>query len=677
MWCYNGQVMADPEELPSLIKQLVEVKKSKKQPSEVRHVMINRLRYFGLDIIQVLHTLGYIESDTSTDKMPSHSYTYLIGDNLCFYNIKIKYSKRYIVTIIDLDNLLSISNPQDIVDTWGDGDLTVKSLADSYKKAISDLLLMTGIHRKIPITIAGAARRVYFRDTQKHYDCKDCTKFFDGAENYFRGAYHGGLNLYKDNGHIRVYNNVTCYDVNSLYPYVMAYRPYPVGRPWAVAPEDLIKIDRRAKKGQVYYYIHIKTSFKLKPGHPPCVCMSRNDPNRWLYDRMWMTDSRVTKPDGTKNKDYKIIDLYLTQTDFKLFLKCYDVMSLDIIDIWCFQAKMGLFKEYVDRWYNLKKTSTGGRKRVAKIMLNSLSGSMARRTDYINGRVIFDSRDIAEIKYDKIKSKHPSCFVHIGAAITSYAREIIVNKIIDNYDNWLYTDTDSLHLAGDQTVNVPISDNIGDFKVEHKYQEICYYQLKEYIYKEENIYHLTMAGVERRDTEDISNYLSHRNPTNDYWVTGKKEYVDGWKSLFTSDNKMIDMYKIHIPVSYTSRKDWFDTDISYTWITYYNDNVQIDKVPVVVKVKPTSVKDLRDRDKKKSEYWDKTHKDDKTLSIREWLTEIAIREKQMIESKKDDFKTQQAKTRYKTGQALTYDDKVRLGLVWVHVDDKDVPFYNS
>lgn len=657
VWSINGGIPFQPEEIPSKLKDMIEVKKHKKDKTENRTIFVNRLRYFGLDIIQVLHILGYRESkEHNLKKMESKSYTYLIGDNLCFYSIRIKYTKRYNVTIIDLDNFLSISNPTDIVNTWGKGkSVTVQNLGVSYIRSIQDMIKLSGIKRKIPVTLSGVARRIFIRDRQKYFDCRDCSKFFEGAEPFFRAAYHGGVNLEKDSTYIQEYGEGIVLDVNSLYPYVMSEGVYPVGKPWSISEDKFQETVKLARDRKVYFFVRIQTSFELKPNGIPCVAMYQKDPQRWFHDKQFMTDSRLVNPDQSRGS-LKEITLTLTQTDFFLFTENYDIKSIKFVSCVVFQAKRGLFTDYVNTWYQLKENSEGGIRRVSKMFLNSLSGSMARRVDYINGLVYFDERDEAQIKYIKTKSNNPKCYVHIGAAITSYARSYIIKFIKSNYDRWLYTDTDSLHLIGkDIPKDVIIGDSIGQFKVEKDFDSICYYGLKEYGYHDSTGYHFTMAGVEKRDTDNLSKYLNHQSHTIDTWVNGKKEDIKGMKELFRSSNKLIDVFYTKFPVSFQNRIDWFNIKYTNTWKSFYQgDKVVKKSKPVFVKGIATTVKAEKERDEKARIWYEKKHKNQSPKPLEEWLQEMAIKEKQLSQITKEEWKREKA---IKNGDFYTVTEK--------------------
>lgn len=640
VWSINGNAPFYPENFPSKLSEILQVKKHKGDKTENRIVFINRLRYFGLDVIQVLHVLGYTESlQHSFKEMESKSYTYLIGDNLCFYSIRVKYSKRYTVTFIDLDNFLSMSTPSDIINTWSDDkSILVDNLSKAYVNAVRDLIHLSGIRERMPTTLSGIARRVFFRDRQKYYDCKNCSRFFDGAEPYFRGAYHGGLNLIKDSVHINKYGQGIVLDVNSLYPYVMRNGIYPVGKPWEVQKEQFWETVKKAKDGLVYFFIRIKTSFELKENGIPCVALYQKDEQRWCHDRQFMKDSRIVRPSGLRGKLTEV-QLTLTQTDFFLFLENYDIKSIEFVSCVAFQGKKTLFTDYVDNWYELKQQSTGGYRRIAKMMLNSLSGSMARRVDYINGTVYFDDKDQAQIKYDRKYADNPKCYVHIGAAITSYARCYLIKRIKSNYDRWLYSDTDSLHLIGSEIPdNITVSDNLGAFKLEEEFDSICYYGLKEYGYHDTDGYHFTMAGIEKRDTVNLERFCNQETGTNDDWIQGEKDDVKGMKDLFRSADKLLDLYYMRYPVTLTVRSSWFNVSSMDSWKSFYVIERDTKKKPVKIRSINTTVKHEREKDEKAAKYYDKKHEKDKPLPLNEWFQKVAQREDQINQEKKEEFR---------------------------------------
>lgn len=608
-----------PDEMPVYMRSMFEVIKHKGDKEEHKTVYINNLRKFGLDVITILDILNYSEYTGPEKDMPSRSYNYLIGDNACVYYIYVKYSKRYTCKIVDIDNFTSISDPRVVLDTWH-GDDTIQGYVKAYTGLIKDMYTMLGLphKKKIPFTIAGLARMDYFDDEQKYLDCKNTVEFFEGSDDYFRSAYHGGLNI--SNGHTNhaKVDSVTVYDVNSLYPYVMAGGVYPVGSPWKVKEEQLREYIDLIREGRVYMFIRIKTALRLKPNGIPCIALSKKDPDRWKHDRQWLYDSAFVYPDGRRNKRLDRVELTLTQTDYFLLLENYDLYETKFVSAYAFQGKK-IFENYVSKWYGLKKMSDSGIRRISKIMENSLAGSMARRTEYINGRVEWDERGVPYIKYIKTTSDNPRTYVHIGAAITSYARRVIINGIKANRDTWLYTDTDSLHLAGSPK-GISIGPELGQYKIEHTFDNVYYIGDKQYIYQESGKYRIVMAGLETKDANEIETYINHETGGRDLWTGGK--HADEWRSVWKSENIYEDLDGAYIPASFTYKTGIFDYRYKGTW-----QHIGMDKSTpdgVYIKTHSTSIPDERERDRKAVEWWNKTKKKD-PLPLDKWLENVTNR----------------------------------------------------
>jgi hypothetical protein len=142
-------------------------------------------------------------------------------------------------------------------------------------------------------------------------------------------------------------------------------------------------------------------------------------------------------------------------------------------------SKANIFNEYVDHFFNIKRTSAGVEKAIAKLHLNGLYGYFGRRQDlietvnvnnnnitsYLSTRIVKDILNINEeystlllsanlnpdalIKLNmicesnlKIVTKFVMSNVAIAAAVTSYARiHMIYYKLLPGT---VYTDTDSI-----------------------------------------------------------------------------------------------------------------------------------------------------------------------------------------------------------------------------------------
>jgi hypothetical protein len=218
-------------------------------------------------------------------------------------------------------------------------------------------------------------------------------------------------------------------------------------------------------------------------------------------------------------------------------------------------SKIDLFNDYVDHFYNIKKTSTGSKKFIAKMHLNQLYGIFGRRKDiietinihrkdldlYLATRII---KTIIEIDKDKlillvqsnlntdIIEKLNNFFetnfinkfvtiknnVAIASAVTSYSRIHMIPYKID--DNVLYTDTDSIFTTKKLSDNLIDNNKLGYMKDELQgkvIKEAYFLGIKQYgyYYKDNNeiIEKSVFAGVTRNSLTFNEIKQIHNNKT--------------------------------------------------------------------------------------------------------------------------------------------------------------------
>ena len=278
----------------------------------------------------------------------------------------------------------------------------------------------------------------------------------DTIGSYIRRSYRGGWCYVVDGKRNKIHHNGTTADVNSLYPSMMhseSGNKYPIGQPqfWIgnYIPDE-------AKDGNHYYFIRIKTQFKIKPKYLPCIQVKGSPyyrPNEWLktsdiYSRVdHEYHSKITGLNGDIVP--ASVTLTLTQTDFELIREHYYLMNCEILDGCYFRAISGLFDEYIDKYKEIKINSKGAVREIAKLFLNNLYGKMATSTD--------SSFKVAYLKDDKslgyttiIKNDKKPGYIPIGSAITSYARNFTIRAAQKKYygvkkRGFIYADTDSIH----------------------------------------------------------------------------------------------------------------------------------------------------------------------------------------------------------------------------------------
>lgn len=281
-------------------------------------------------------------------------------------------------------------------------------------------------------------------------------KAYHGGYSYVNPLYRGlnkSLDHIKSN-HVRqmLLNNIgeektneyyknptgTVLDVNSLYPYVMASDEcrYPIGVPhvikgnWSDQSQDF-------KDMYDTYFIHFTCSFDIKPGKVPCVQI-KNDKRFYARDYQTTTDDLE-------------VELTLFCKDLDRFLDTYDVEDFNVIDCICFQSASGkeLFGEYVDHWMDLKikakKEKNPVLKTIAKLFLNSLYGRFAKAF-YVTNKWAEVSNDMVMMHNGEEHFMETFSYLPVGAAITSYAREVTLTAINLVGEFFVYTDTDSIHI---------------------------------------------------------------------------------------------------------------------------------------------------------------------------------------------------------------------------------------
>ena len=208
-----------------------------------------------------------------------------------------------------------------------------------------------------------------------------------GSENageYIRKSYRGGWCYLVEGKANKVYNKGLTADVNSLYPSMMSSESnnrYPVGLP------NFWKgnfIPKQAMFGHTFFFIRIKTRFYLKEGMLPTLQIKGNMlyPPREMLRTSDIYDSEKGKyyPFYTENGEIKeaIAELTLTQMDFELLKKHYELVDLEILDGCWFYTEPDIFDEYIDKYKRIKLTSKGAKKEEAKLFLNNFTCSIKR-----------------------------------------------------------------------------------------------------------------------------------------------------------------------------------------------------------------------------------------------------------------------------------------------------------
>lgn len=272
-----------------------------------------------------------------------------------------------------------------------------------------------------------------------------------------RKAYKGGWCYNNTDG--RIYN---CHgyvaDVNSLYPSVMREHWYPIGYPVEHPGEEFDSLKRNC------YIVKGKFDLQVKKGHLPFIQIKQ---------------SRFRDNEYLKSTD-GIVELTLTRPDYELLCEQYNILYEDIQCVWVFDAKKDIFNEFIDHWYAIKKNAPNKCIRLlAKLTMNSSYGKFAQSALKSAGHYVFNPETACLDKYATYELGS-SAYIPVGAFITAYARCYTIRGCQKNYKNFLYADTDSMHLSA-PPVGIPVGKEIGEWDIETEWDCARFVRQKTYI----------------------------------------------------------------------------------------------------------------------------------------------------------------------------------------------------
>ena len=286
----------------------------------------------------------------------------------------------------------------------------------------------------------------------------------ESMDSEIRRAYRGGW-TYADPRFRGVVQRrpIRVYDVNSLYPSVMYDRLLPYGDPvWVNGypePTDDYPL----------YITSITFTAKLKPDHVPCIQIKNH---RFIQSAEYV--SEIDEP----------LTITCTNVDLALWKDHYDMDIISYDGAWMFKGMVGAFTEYIDKWMNVKATTQGGVREIAKLHLNSLYGKFATNPDVTPKIPILGDDNIIHFVKGPEETRNP-VYTAMGVFITAYARDVTIRAAQANYDIFAYADTDSLHLLTDRDPdNLNIDPTaLGAWKFEGAFEAGLYVRAKCYTEK--------------------------------------------------------------------------------------------------------------------------------------------------------------------------------------------------
>ena len=283
------------------------------------------------------------------------------------------------------------------------------------------------------------------------------------VDDYIRRAYRGGWTYVNPRfaGQL-ITKPVEVWDINSMYPDKMRNKYLPVGEP------TFFEGKPHPNKYQCYI-VRIMIDFEIKKDHLPCIQLK----NSFLFNPTEYIESSLNQE----------IEMVVTNVDLSLIFAQYKVKSIKYIDGYYFRKYKGYFEKHIDSQMAIKETSSGGKRYVAKLRMNTVYGKTAT-SPRKKSKIPYLEDDIVKFYFSEEKVEEPE-YTALAVFITSWARHDIIKDAQNNFDRFIYCDTDSLHMLKREDghePNLPIHQtHLGYYKKEHDVIKSTFLRSKTYI----------------------------------------------------------------------------------------------------------------------------------------------------------------------------------------------------
>lgn len=445
----------------------------------------HNLKFDGQFLLYYLLTNGY--RHVTSREVPVNSFSTLISDMGQFYTITVRFgdTESGIKRVVEfVDSLKIIPMPVKAMpkafgldiykleidyDEEREEDHELTEQERDYLK--NDVLIVARSLQKMhdmgmtKLTVGSNALNNFMGDYTKTEKKYLFPKISLSEDRDIRLAYKGGFTYLNPKYKELKLNEGQVYDVNSMYPWAMKYCLLPYGEGAFYEGEYV--------EDEIFtlYVQCLKCEFELKKDMIPTI---------QIKNSMFYNETEYLK----KSERPEI--LHLTSVDLQLFKEHYNIYNVEYICGYKYRGRKGMFSEYIDRWYKVKTESkeSGNMSMytIAKLMLNSLYGKFGTNPKKRSKYPWYDKENDI-VRYSlQAEEIGKGGYIPIAAFITAYARDKIIRAAQACGDNFVYADTDSIHIIGNETPDIDIDDyRLGAFKLESNFTTAKFLRQKCYI----------------------------------------------------------------------------------------------------------------------------------------------------------------------------------------------------
>lgn len=493
-------------------------------------IFVENLTFFGYYIVDFFtfdaNLLLCFDTETKVffedSELPDRSFTYLFTKN-GFQNITVN-CFGHIVKFINADPL--IGSPRKSADDMSCEyraqqmfNVLNKLRSSGYKKntiasnSIDELRAMIG--------------RNLFNELYPHLEDRKLDEKDFGSKNafdYIFNAYGGGWLFLNPNFKQKTLKNqkIDVFDCNGMYPAQLSckFQKIPVGEPHFVKCEHLPEYLKGENAKSYYYFIRFKCSFFLRPRRFPFVKI-KGDHRFRVGENLVSTCLNANAEYYKRFSDIKfekncqkklIVTVTMSETEFKLFRENYLISDFEILDFCVFEAaKRNFFYNFFEKRSFLRGELTGDLKKIEKSMANTVIGKFA--TGYDAPFFVLQKTEKRLSYPEKYDAEKAAGYIPLAAAVVSAAKCEVVRIAQQNYDNFMYSNTDSFHLLNCDNPEGFLIDQIksGYFKLEFTASEGRYLRENSYVLKNGDNLKIVCSMSENAKDNIIQAFLKNEN----------------------------------------------------------------------------------------------------------------------------------------------------------------------